>query len=400
MECVILAAGEGKRMRPLTTSRPKVMLPLANRPMLEHLMNSAIKAGITDFIFVVGYHEEAVRDYFGDGSEFGANIRYTVQRSQRGTADALNAVKGLVSDDFLLLNGDMVMNAEDISGLSGAVSPCMGVFKSSHPQDYGVITTEGRRVTGIFEKTSEPKGDLINAGAYLLEPGIFGILSNLELSERGEFELTDALMEYVSTGNLTTYALSEWGDVGEPWNLLDANAAMLENLEGNIEGEVEDFVVLKGAVSLGKGSTIRSGTYIEGPCVIGENCTVGPHAYIRGATSIGDNCHVGHSSELKNSVILPDTKIPHFNYIGDSVIGSKCNFGAGSKIANLRHDKKDIMAGDRNTKRRKFGAVVGDGVLFGINSSVNPGAIIGSGAAIAPCTLVEGKISDNTKYGR
>ncbi|MFZ0004432.1 MAG: DapH/DapD/GlmU-related protein, partial [Methanoregula sp.] len=130
--------------------------------------------------------------------------------------------------------------------------------------------------------------------------------------------------------------------------------------------------------------------------VIGNNCRIGPHAYIRGATSIGDECHIGHCTELKNSVIMAKTKIPHFNYVGDSVIGSGCNFGAGTKVANLRHDHAPVRAGGNDTRHTKFGAVVGDNVSFGINCSVNVGSVIGSNAQFAPNSYIEGRFGENS----
>lgn len=400
MECVILAAGEGKRMRPLTASRPKVMLPLSNKPMLEHLVIAVRDAGILDFVFVVGYHEQEIRNHFKDGSDLGVSIKYTVQRHQMGTADALLAAEGLVRDKFLLLNGDMILKTEDIKNFSLKAAPCVGTYESSHPEDFGVVVSSGECVKGLVEKSKNPPGNIINAGIYLFDTGIFEILKSLSLSERGEYELTDALMRYICQGMLSSYLLSSWCDIGEPWNLLDANESLMQLFEDNISGTLEDDVYIRGNIVLGRGSVIKSGTYIEGPCVIGENCSIGPHAYIRGSTAIGDNCHIGHSTEIKNSIIFENTKIPHFNYIGDSVIGSGCNFGAGSKVANLRHDRKNVKVSGRDTKRRKFGAVVGDNVQIGINCSINTGTIIGSRVKAAPGTYIEGKINDDVRIGR
>lgn len=400
MECVVLAAGEGKRMRPLTTKRPKVMLPLVNRPMIEHLVISAREAGIKDFVFVVGYHEQEIRKHFMDGSPLGVNIRYVTQRHQRGTADALAAAENLISGRFLMLNGDMILKSDDIRDICACAAPCMGVTPSTHPQDFGVVTVDGSVVTGLVEKSETPPGNLINAGVYLFDPEIFEKLSLLELSERGELELTDALSDYINSRSLNAFSLSSWMDVGEPWDILDANESMLSDLEPDIKGDIEDFVTITGPVALGEGSVIRAGTCIEGPCIIGRGCKIGPHAYIRGSTAIGDNCHIGHCTEIKNSVIFPGTKIPHFNYIGDSVIGSGCNFGAGTKIANLRHDHGHVKVSGRDTGRKKFGAVVGDLVQFGINCSINVGSVIGSSVKVAPGSSVEGHISGDTVIGR
>ncbi|NYT04814.1 MAG: NTP transferase domain-containing protein [Methanomicrobiales archaeon] len=400
MECVVLAAGEGKRMRPLTASRPKVMLPIANRPMIEYLIAATRDAGIDRFVLVVGYREKEIRSYFGDGSALGVSIRYATQRRQLGTGDAVRSVRDLVSGRFLLLNGDMLLSAADCRALGEADAPCMGIFRSDHPQQYGVVTVSDGRVTGLVEKSPNPPSSLINAGAYVFNQDIFDLVDAIGLSERGEYELTDALMAYIRKGTLSARTLSSWCDVGEPWSLLDANETMLADLETRIDGEVEEGVTIHGPVVVGKGSVVRAGTYITGPCVIGEDCVIGPHAFIRGSTAIGDGCHIGHATEIKNSIVFEGTKIPHFNYVGDSVIGSGCNFGAGTKIANLRHDRGIVRACGRETGRKKFGAVIGDGVQFGINCSVNTGSVVGSNVRVAPHSLVEGCISDGTVIGR
>ena len=397
MECVVLAAGEGRRMRPLTANRPKVMLPLANRPILEHLIVSARDAGISEFTLVVGYREREVRSCFGDGERLGIRIRYVPQRHQLGTGDALRACEGLVSGPFLLLNGDMVVRSDDIRALAGRHPTVIGVSRSSHAEDFGTVRMEGDRIVDLAEKVPNPAGDLVNAGAYLLDPGIFDLLESVGRSERGEYEITDALAALIREGRVTGYPMSFWLDVGHPWDLLEANALLLGSWSFGREGTVEPGAVLSDDVSVGAGSVIRTGTVIEGPCVIGRDCRVGPHAYIRGATSIGNGCHVGHCSEVKNSVVLPGTKIPHFNYVGDSVIGSSCNLGAGTKIANLRNDRAPVQACGKSTGRVKFGAIVGDGVSFGINCSVNAGTVVGSGCSFAPQSYIHGCIREGTE---
>ncbi|MGE5831913.1 MAG: bifunctional sugar-1-phosphate nucleotidylyltransferase/acetyltransferase [Methanomicrobiales archaeon] len=397
MECVVLAAGEGRRMRPLTANRPKVMLPLANRPILEHLIVAARDAGITEFILVVGYREREVRSCFGNGERLGVRIRYATQRRQLGTGDALRACEGLVTGPFLLLNGDLVTRSGDLRALVGHEPPVMGVSHSARPQDFGTVRMEGDRVLDLAEKVPNPRGDLVNAGAYLLDPEIFGLLGSIGPSERGEYEITDALSALIREEKLAGYPLSFWLDVGYPWDLLSANEMLLSDRDFGREGTVEPGAVLDGDVAVGPGSVIRTGTVIEGPCIIGRDCRIGPHAYIRGATSIGNDCHIGHGSEVKNSVILAGTKVPHLNYVGDSIIGSSCNLGAGTKIANLRNDRKPVQACGRDTGRLKFGAVVGDGVSFGINCSLNAGTVVGSGCSFAPQSYIHGCIMDGTE---
>ncbi len=176
MECVVLAAGEGKRMRPLTAKRPKVMLPLANRPMMEHLVLAARDAGITEFVFVVGYGEREIRGHFGDGSALGIQITYASQRQQRGTADALRSAHHLVTGPFILLNGDMILKSTDIADLCKCHTPCMSISTTDHPGDYGVVMVENNLVTGLEEKSKHPQSSMINAGA-IFSHRIFSMLS-------------------------------------------------------------------------------------------------------------------------------------------------------------------------------------------------------------------------------
>jgi UDP-N-acetylglucosamine diphosphorylase / glucose-1-phosphate thymidylyltransferase / UDP-N-acetylgalactosamine diphosphorylase / glucosamine-1-phosphate N-acetyltransferase / galactosamine-1-phosphate N-acetyltransferase len=397
MQCVVLAAGEGKRMRPLTASRPKVMLPVGNRPMMEHLVVAARDAGIKEFIFVVGYGEREIRRHFNDGSTLGISISYVTQRKQMGTADALNTARTLIKGKFLLLNGDMLLKVADLKKMIGFDAPCVGIYSSDHPEDYGVVVEEGGMITALEEKSPRPRSNQINAGIYLFDPDIFGLVDQVNVSSRGELELTDALSILIEGHRLHAYHLDYWMDVGYPWDLLAANEAMMNEMEPVREGAIEDGVALHGKVSIGEGSVLKSGTYIEGPCSIGKNCKIGPHAYIRGASAIGDDCHIGHAVEIKNSIIMAGTKVPHFNYIGDSVVGSGCNFGAGTKVANLRHDHANVKAGGMDTHRKKFGVIIGDGVQFGINCSLNVGTVVGANSKIAPHSYLEGSIGESSK---
>lgn len=401
VSCLILAAGEGKRMRPLTGSRPKVMLPVATRPMMEHLISVVRDAGITSIILVVGYHEEAVRNHFKDGSDLGVRISYIRQKEQLGTGDAVCTAESKINERFLLLNGDMLLKKEDVSALLVCNTPCMAVHSSEHPEDYGVVTITDGIISSLTEKSKHPGSNLINAGMYLLDTDIFTYLKEIVPSSRGEIELTDALMRYIREGTLRSFQLSYWYDMGNPWDLLLANEELLSDMVPEQKGAIiEQGNTIKGSVSIGEGTVIKTGTYIEGPCIIGKDCKIGPHAYIRGSTSIGDGCHIGHATEVKNSIIMNNTNIPHFNYVGDSIIGSRCNLGAGTKIANLRHDKMTIHVAGTDTRRKKFGAIIGDNVLTGINCSVNVGTVIGNNCVFAPHSYIDGTIQNNTVIRR
>lgn len=397
MKAVILAAGEGRRMRPLTYGRPKVMLPIAGEPIIEHLLEEVRKAGVDDFVFVVGYHDEIIRNYFGKGERWDVDIQYVTQKAQLGTADALRRTEGLVENKFLVLNGDTIISADDIKRVI-TDNITLGVTKVSNPEDYGVVETEGERVKRVHEKMREPMSNLINAGIYCLDENIFKALSETERSKRGEFELTDSIRLLIEDGNdISWKQIEHWIDVSHPWDLLTVNELLIDKISSANKGELEENVWIKGKVSIGEGTLIKPGTYIEGPVLIGDDCEIGPNSYIRANTAIGDNCHIGSAVEIKKSIIMDDTKVPHFNYVGDSVIGSRCNLGAGAKIANLRFDDASVKAKGVDTGRRKLGAIISDGVKTGINACIDAGTIIGNDAIIGPGAFASGYIERDSR---
>jgi UDP-N-acetylglucosamine diphosphorylase/glucosamine-1-phosphate N-acetyltransferase len=398
LKAVILAAGEGHRMRPLTSHRPKVMLPIANKPIVEHLMLEVKAAGISDFVFVVGYCDEQVREYFGSGEKWGVSIIYSEQRKQLGTADAIRNVEGAVDGNFLVINGDVIIGQDDIKRLKSKKYSAMGIIEVKDPRGLGMVELSGGKVIGIYEKTAAPPSLMANTGLYLFTPEIFEAISKTGKSPRGEYEITDSLQILMGTGNGLHYQeLKSWLDLSYPWDLLRANESMLAGLKPQNLGIVEDNVVLKGAVAIGKATVIKSGSYIEGPVIIGEECAIGPNCYIRASTAIADGCHIGAAVEVKNSIIMRGSKIPHLNYVGDSVIGEKCNLGAGTKIANLRLDKGNIRISGIDTRRRKLGAIIGDNVETGINASINVGSVIGDKSFIGPGALAHGVIKPGSR---
>ncbi len=380
-------------MRPLTYTRPKVMLPIANRPILEHLLIQAREGGITEFIFIVGYCDEQVRGYFGDGKKWGVHIDYCTQRKQRGTADALGRAKDLIDGPCLMINGDIIVSREDIRSLTKMTNNTLSVVETQDTKELGVVELEADRVVRIYEKTAGLPFTTANAGLYLFTPDIFDAISQTPKSPRGEYEITTSLQSKIDKGERVSYhQINYWLDFSYPWDLLEANESLLTEMEVQNLGKVEDNVAVKGKVSLGKGTIIRSGSYIVGPVTIGQDCDIGPNCYIRPHTSIGDNCDIGSAVEVKNSIIMKGSKIPHHNYVGDSIIGEGCNFGAGAKIANLRLDRKNIEMANIDTKRRKLGAIISDEVQIGINACINVGSMIGNNTRIGPGAIASGVI--------
>ncbi|WP_455645190.1 bifunctional sugar-1-phosphate nucleotidylyltransferase/acetyltransferase [Methanosphaera sp.] len=412
MKAVILTAGEGTRMRPLTTTRPKTMLITGGKPLIQYNIESLKNAGIKDITLVVGYKKEIIEDYFKDGSDFGVNITYAVQDGQLGTAHAIGSAEKYIDESFIVLNGDIIVSYDLIRNLiekyatrtDNSVKSVLTLIEVDNPSNYGIVSMQNDKIVEIIEKPSveDAPSNLANAGIYLFSPEIFDAIRKTGKSERGEYEITDSLDIELQEGweILGLISKEPWMDVGRPWELLKCNQDFLEKMENSIEGEIEENVTIHGPVHLGKGSIIRSGCYIQGPVFIGENCDVGPNTYLRPYACLCNDVDVGNAVEIKNSIIMDGTNVNHLSYVGDSVIGVNCNLGAGTNLANLRFDDKHVTVNVKGKKvdsgLRKLGAIFGDGVKTGINTSVNPGVKIGNNSFInAGCVLYE-DIDSNT----
>ncbi|OVE86006.1 bifunctional sugar-1-phosphate nucleotidylyltransferase/acetyltransferase [Natronolimnobius baerhuensis] len=390
MQAVVLAAGEGTRIRPLSAAVPKPMLPVADRPMAAHTVDAAIDAGADEVVLVIGYEADTVREYFG--TEYrDVPINYAIQEEQSGTADAVNAAREYIDGAFAVLNGDNLYDPAAIDELFERC-PAVCAVEVDQPQNYGVLSTTDGTITDIVEKPADPPTNLANAGAYAFPEEARAWLE-VPASERGEHEITDVLAQVIDEYAVSPVTLERWMDVGRPWELLEANEWKLDTLERRIDGEVSDQARLEGNVVIEEGATVESGVVIEGPVLVRSGATVGPNAYVRGATLIDEGATVGHAVEVKNSVLSPGATVGHLSYVGDSVLGRDVNFGAGTTVGNLRHDDGDIkftVKGDRvSTGRRKFGVVAGDEVKTGINTSLTPGLKLETGATTHPGETVD-----------
>ncbi|MDR9381291.1 MAG: sugar phosphate nucleotidyltransferase, partial [Natronomonas sp.] len=357
------------------------------RPLCAHTADAAVEAGVSELIFVVGYEADAVREYFDDEYR-GVPVSFAVQREQRGTADAVWAARDRLDGPFAVLNGDNIYDPESVADLFEA-APSIAAIEVETPENYGVLSTDGagERVTGIVEKPDDPPSTLANAGAYAFPEAAIEWLDVGE-SERGEYEITDVVSKAIEAGAVTPVTLARWLDVGRPWELLAANEWKVGELERRIDGEVRGGSELRGDVVIEAGATVEPGVVIEGPAIVRSGADVGPNAYVRGATLIGENCHVGHGVEIKNSVLMAGTNVPHLSYVGDSLLGPEVNFGAGTQVGNLRHDDEHVeqtVKGERvSTGRRKYGVVAGPGAKTGINTSLAPGLVLSANARTAP----------------
>lgn len=410
LKAIILSAGEGSRMRPLTLTKPKTMLPVAGKPIIQYNIESLRDNGITDILLIVRYKEEMVRNYFGDGSDFGVNIFYKTQKDFLGTANAISYGEDFIDDSIIVLNGDIILDDEIIHEIIkkyNYLTPdtLMLLTEVEDPSAFGVVEIENGNIKSIVEKPKreDAPSNLVNAGIYIFNKDIFDKIRKTEISERGEYEITDSVSLQIKDnktviGHKTS---KDWIDVGRPWELIEVNEDLIGKLKTEIKGTIEDGAFIHGEVFLDEGSVIKAGVYIEGNVYIGKNCDIGPNSYIRGNTYFGDNVHVGNAVEIKNSIIMENTNVSHLSYVGDSVIGSNCNIAAGTNIANLRFDNATIKTKIKNQKidsgRRKLGAIIGDSVKTGINSSFSPGVKVGHNSTIGSGVLLYEDLPSDTR---
>ncbi len=408
-DVVILAAGQGKRLQPLTYHYPKSMIRILEKPLLEWAVEGVLSAfgdQLNRLVFVVGFEKEKIMEYFRH-TPYASKLKFVEQEEQLGTADALKQAEPHVSTEhFFVLNGDSFFDPSlhDFLRSSMLQGPFLVAKQEQDASSYGVlITDESDFLRDLVEKPADSENRLVSTGTLFLPRHFFKYVHHVKLSSRNEYELTDALVAFARSEKLKVLEFQGfWTDVGYFWNYLHASQYALEHLmQEKNEGVMEDFVVVKGKLHLGKGSVIKSGTYIEGNAYIGENCVVGPNAYLRKGVVMERDCHVGNSTELKASILLKNSNAAHLSYIGDSILCEDVNFGAGTKIANLKFDASSILItlhGLRvDSKRNKLGAVIGKGTKTGINASINCGVLVGENCHIYPGVSVYKNLASNSE---
>ena len=406
MKALILAAGEGTRLRPLTSNTPKPLLLVAGKPYLSHLFSALKAAGIEDIALLVGWKSNRIRECYGEGSSEGIRITYLEQKERLGTANAIGVAEGLMDEDFVCINGDVVLSEKDIVDVVEAHRRHHGTIMSTvavdDPTRFGVIEESEGKMVKIMEKPKVAPSKMINAGLFVFQPQVFEYIGKTPKSLRGEYEITHTLNTMAAKIDIHIHHLQgPWMDVGRPWDLLKANEILMAGMVRHIEGVVEEGATLKGNVVVEKGALVRSGSYIEGPVYISSGCDIGPNCYIRPSTCLGKNVRIGGAVEVKNSIVMNGTHIPHHNYVGDSIIGERCNFGAGTKVANLRFDNKSVKVSSKgdtiDAGTRKLGVIMGDDVKTGINSMIEPGTIIWERSVIGMGAIAKGEIGPDSR---
>lgn len=333
MKGLILAGGHGTRLRPLTHTTAKQLIPVANNPVLFYAIDDLKNAGITDIGVIVGHTEERIKDVqaaVGDGSKFGVRITYIKQDAPRGIAHAVLLAEEFMGDEpFVVYLGDNI--------LKGGIKEFKHEFETSgsdagillahvdNPQMFGVAELKGGRVIRLVEKPKAPKSDLALVGIYMFRKPVFGVIKALKPSGRNELEITEAIDMMVQSKKFKVSAhivKGWWKDTGKPEDVLHANQLLLDDLHpvSNLAGKIESNVSITGKVSIGKNTSILRDSTIKGPVIIGDDCVIGPGTYIGPYTSIGKNTAI-KGGEIEYSIVLGDCVINCGKKIVNSIIG-------------------------------------------------------------------------------
>jgi glucose-1-phosphate thymidylyltransferase len=325
MRALVLSGGEGSRLRPITHTNAKQLIPIANTPILFHALRAIADAGIVEVGIVVGHTEDEVRDAVGDGSAWGLRVDYIRQDAPLGLAHAVLTAEAFVGDEpFVMYLGDNVL----LEGLRGFVEefeahrPSAQIFlaRVPEPERFGVAVLEGDRVTRLVEKPKEHISDLALVGVYLFDRTIVEAAKTLQPSWRGELEITDAIQRLIDDGRVVRAAMvgGWWKDTGRPEDLLEANRMMLRQLAPRIDGEVDDESRLAGTVVVERGAKVAR-CAIRGPVIIGEG-TVVEDSVIGPDVAISYGCTV-RGSQMEDSIVMEQCTIEDVRAIAGSILG-------------------------------------------------------------------------------
>jgi glucose-1-phosphate thymidylyltransferase len=345
MKGVILHGGAGTRLRPLTHTGPKQLIPIANKPMSLYAIEALKEAGITEICIILGsLAPEKVRQYYGEGSKFGVQLTYIEQDEPRGIAHAVGLTEHFVQEEpFVVFLADNLLKEgikEMIDGFEKSeVAAKVVLCHVRDPQSYGIADLKNGKIVRIVEKPKNPTSDLAVIGIYFLRKQIFNAIARLRPSWRNELEITDAIQTLLDDGLEVQHHLVKgwWKDTGKPEDILEANQLVLSELRSYNKGLFEKDVKTSGIVCVDEGTTILSGTMLRGPLVIGKNCQIGPDVHIGPYTSIGDRTVI-RRAEVENTIVVGDCNIDCRRRIVDSLIG---------RNAEITDSRNNLLSGSR-----------------------------------------------------
>lgn len=356
MKGLILAGGAGTRLRPITHTSAKQLVPVANKPILFYGIEDMVEAGIRDIGLIVGDTRDEIVQAVGDGSQWGVRVTYIPQDAPRGLAHCVLIARDYLGDDaFVMYLGDNLLQQGltefidrfEAARTPGAEQPPSAQILLAHvddPRQFGVaeVTTDGE-VIGLVEKPAEPPSDLALVGVYLFDPSIHDAVRAIHPSPRGELEITDAIQWLLQHGHRVLHEVLDgwWLDTGKKDPLLESNRRILETIEPRTDGKVDELSTIEGRVIVESGAEVTR-SRLRGPAIIGENTKV-MNSYVGPFTSIGADCEI-RDSELDHSVVLEASRIVGIAGISDSLIGKQVEVTrSGQRPRALR-----LMLGDHS----------------------------------------------------
>ncbi|MCL2459733.1 MAG: sugar phosphate nucleotidyltransferase [Euryarchaeota archaeon] len=378
MQAIILAAGEGSRLRPLTQNRPKALLPVAGKPILGHVIASLHAAEVHDIIVVVGYRSEMVMRYLAQYND----IKVVHQKTQLGTADAVAAALPFVTGDLLILPGDNYISVSSIMDLMHHTNAIL-VTRSKDSTQYGILTIKEEQIVAIHEKPKHATSMTISCGAYHISHDLCALIPSYG------YDITDFLEATLSHVPFTAVYTSEWGDAIWPWHLLGLNDLLLSQIIAVKNGQISSHAVIEGAVYLEPGVKIGPYTHIRGPVYIGHDVTLASHISIGSGCSIGARSYISPFTSVSNSLMMEDVIISEQCCISDSVIGENVRMGASVRmvegIGALKMPQGELVD-------TQFGVIVGAGTHIGSCSTLSHTIIgaeadLGIGLNLSSCII-------------
>ncbi len=383
-----MAAGEGRRLEPLTNRRPKPMIPVGNQPVLEYVVEAVADAGIDDIVLVVGYKRDRIQTYFGDGNDWGVDVSYAVQEKQLGTGHAVLQAEPHVDGAFVVLNGDRIIEPgvveQVIDAPREAGDAVMAVTRSKRPGDYGVVTTDGDRATDIAEKPG-PHGsasEIINAGVYGFDDSVFAAIRACDVGPDGELAITSALDRLISRATVRCVRYrGQWVDLTHLWDVVSVNASVLDWFGAGIA----------------ETATVESGAVVADAVDVGGDARIGANAALRPNVTLGDNVVVGSNAVLSNAVVFPGAVIDDGAVVRDAVVGEDARVGPNTTVVG---GDADVVVDGTYHEGVTFGGVLGDYADVGGGVLVEPGTRLGDDAIVESGATLTGAISPETEVRR
>ncbi len=404
MKGVILAAGSGEALKPITDAYPKAMIKLLDKPIIQFAIERLVDNGIKDIIIVISHETESIRTYFLNGDQFNVNISYTYQEDMSGgISAALNTVQKYIKEDeqFILLHSDIiasrgilrrVLNAAENNGTDYALAATL----VRETLDFGIVSINPNGLVSKIEDREESDGShYVIAGVFLLKGDIFEYLDN---------PFNEALNKLIESGQEIACGIwnDKWIDIGRSWNMLQASQFLLEQLDYatiSANAYIEDRVEIRGPVIIERGAEILNGTIIKGPVYIGKDVFIGNNSLIRDMAVIHDHARIGMGAEIRTSIIMDHAYVGRQSYVGHSIVGPYSILYSNIVTMNINLPETPIITRVLNkdiiVPMKKFGAVIGPKSSVNAHTSLYPGTVIESETIVGPNQSVSGYINKN-----